>query len=129
MYYVIVLTSLSVQSALQRGNVALRKFSLISYIPSLSINLAQYVSSVRKPNSKPNLISGELVYWPPLGGMPKKSKWGENPKAVEARQKKEDKKVEEEVRKQKALEDEYWRDDDKYVKRKEERKVRIYVRT
>ena len=71
----------------------------------------------------PNQISRELEYWPLVGGMPKKSKWGENPKAVEAKQKKEARKIEEEVRKQKALEDEYWRDDDKYVKRKEERKV------
>ena len=56
--------------------------------------------------------------------MPKKSKWGDNPKAVEARERKEAKKIEAQTKKQKALEDEYWRDDDdKYGKRKEERKV------
>ena len=54
--------------------------------------------------------------------MPKKFK-GENSKAAEARARKEAVKVEEAVRKQKAVEDEYWRDDDKHVMRKQQRKV------
>ena len=56
--------------------------------------------------------------------MPKKFK-GENSKAAEARAKKAQKQHEEADRKQKALEDEYWRDDDKHVMRKQQRKVRI----
>ena len=55
--------------------------------------------------------------------MPKKAKLGTHPKAVEAREKKASQKVEEQARKQKEAEDEYWRDENKALKRKEERKV------
>ena len=55
--------------------------------------------------------------------MPKKAKLGTHPKAVEAREKKASQKVEEQARKQKEAEDEYWRDESKALKRKEERKV------
>ena len=54
--------------------------------------------------------------------MPKKFK-GENSKAAEARARKESKRQEELEKKQKALEDEYWRDDDKHALRKQQRKV------
>jgi hypothetical protein len=53
--------------------------------------------------------------------MPKKFK-GENSKAVEARARKAAKKNEEEERKQAQLEEEFWRDDDKHVQRKAQRK-------
>ena len=54
--------------------------------------------------------------------MPKKWK-GENPKAAEARERKESKKQAEFDRKQRAEEDAYWQDDDKHLHRKEQRKV------
>lgn len=60
--------------------------------------------------------------------MPKKFK-GDNSKAAEARSRKEQKKVEEQESKQKALEDEYWKDDDKYGARKQQRKVFGYLLT
>ncbi|KAK3097729.1 hypothetical protein FSP39_012513 [Pinctada imbricata] len=53
--------------------------------------------------------------------MPKKFK-GENSKAAEARARKAAAKHDEQEKKQKALEDEYWRDDDKHVNRKMQRK-------
>lgn len=53
--------------------------------------------------------------------MPKKFK-GENSKAVEARARKATQKDEEELRKQKQLEDEYWKDDDKHALKKLQRK-------
>lgn len=55
--------------------------------------------------------------------MPKKFK-GENSKAVQARARKESARLEEKDRKQKELEDEYWRDDDKHAVNKQNRKVR-----
>ena len=54
--------------------------------------------------------------------MPKK-KLGTHPKAVEARERKANQKSEEEARRQKEVEDEYWKDENKALKRKEERKV------
>ncbi|XP_077989057.1 coiled-coil domain-containing protein 124-like [Glandiceps talaboti] len=54
--------------------------------------------------------------------MPKKFK-GENSKAAVARARKADARAEEEAKKQKALEDEYWKDDDKFVQRKQDRKA------
>lgn len=54
--------------------------------------------------------------------MPKK-KLGTHPKAVEARERKANQKVEEDARRQKEVEDEYWKDENKALKRKEERKV------
>lgn len=56
--------------------------------------------------------------------MPKKFK-GENTKAVVARQRKADARHEKEERLAKEKEDEYWRDDDKHVTRKQQRKVII----
>ena len=54
--------------------------------------------------------------------MPKKFK-GENSKAAEAKARKDQKKYEEQERKQRELEDEMWKDDDKHVVRKQQRKV------
>lgn len=54
--------------------------------------------------------------------MPKKWK-GENPKAAEARERKESKKQGELDRKQRAEEDAYWHDDDKHLHKKEQRKL------
>ena len=54
--------------------------------------------------------------------MPKKFK-GENSKAAEARARKSAARAEAEAAKQKAIEDEYWRDDDKHVAKKQARKV------
>jgi hypothetical protein len=54
--------------------------------------------------------------------MPKKFK-GENSKAAEARARKTAQKDAEEERKQKQLEDEYWKEDDKHVLKKLQRKV------
>ena len=51
-------------------------------------------------------------------------KFGINSKAAEARARKEAVKQSNEQEKQQRLEDEYWRDDDKYVLRKQQRKVR-----
>ena len=59
--------------------------------------------------------------------MPKKSKWGSNPKAVEAKERKAAKKTEEEERRQKEIEDTLWRDDFKPLKKKEERKVFLLI--
>ena len=58
--------------------------------------------------------------------MPKKFK-GENSKAVEARARKAAAKHEEADRRQKAVEDEYWRDDDKHANRKMQRKVSFFL--
>jgi len=57
--------------------------------------------------------------------MPKKWK-GENPKAVEARERRESKKQAELDRKQQEKEDAYWQDDDKHLQKKEQRKVQIF---
>ncbi|XP_002736202.1 coiled-coil domain-containing protein 124-like [Saccoglossus kowalevskii] len=54
--------------------------------------------------------------------MPKKFK-GENSKAVVAKARKAEAKAIEDERREKAIEDEKWRDDDKYVARKQERKA------
>ncbi|XP_035667951.1 coiled-coil domain-containing protein 124-like [Branchiostoma floridae] len=54
--------------------------------------------------------------------MPKK-KWGDNPKALEARTRKESKKREEQERVEKAKDDAFWADDDKHLKRKQQRKA------
>ena len=56
--------------------------------------------------------------------MPKKFK-GENSKAAEARARKEAQKNELDQRKKQQLEDEYWKDDDKHVVKKLQRKVWI----
>ncbi|XP_074597682.1 coiled-coil domain-containing protein 124-like isoform X1 [Brevipalpus obovatus] len=53
--------------------------------------------------------------------MPKKM--GTNTKAVEARARKEEKKNLEKEQKQKAIDDEYWKDTDKHVMKKEQRKA------
>lgn len=60
--------------------------------------------------------------------MPKKWK-GENPKAAEARERRESKKQAELDRKQRAEEDVYWQDDDKHAQRKEQRKVHLIIDT
>ncbi|XP_072167225.1 coiled-coil domain-containing protein 124-like [Diadema setosum] len=54
--------------------------------------------------------------------MPKKMK-GENSKAVEARARKADAKAAAEAKKQKEIEDAYWKDDDKHVNKKIQRKA------
>ena len=54
--------------------------------------------------------------------MPKKFK-GENSKAAAARDRKQTAKQEAEDRKQRALEDAYWKDDDKHSQRKQDRRV------
>lgn len=55
--------------------------------------------------------------------MPKKnSAWGENSKAVEARERKSNARKAEQDKKQKTVEDAYWKDDDKNIDRKKERK-------
>ena len=59
--------------------------------------------------------------------MPKKFK-GVNTKAEAARERKATAKAEEDARRQKAAEDEYWRDDDKHAARKQLRKVRLVFR-
>lgn len=57
--------------------------------------------------------------------MPKKnSSWGANTKAVEARERKNQQKVEEQAAKQKAKDDAYWLDENKVEQRKKEKKVR-----
>ena len=56
--------------------------------------------------------------------MPKKFK-GENSKAVEAKARREAQRKEVADKKQKDLEDEFWKDDDKHVARKSMRKVRV----
>ena len=73
-----------------------------------------------RPNLGPNCLSVNIRLW--VYSMPKKWK-GDNPKAVEARERRESKKQVELERKQRAEEDAYWKDDDKYVQRKEQRKV------
>ena len=60
--------------------------------------------------------------------MPKKnSSWGVNQKAVEARERKAEKKRNEQETKQKAQEDAYWMDDNKQDQRKRDRKVTFDV--
>ena len=54
--------------------------------------------------------------------MPKKFK-GENSKAAAARERKQAAKQEADDRKQRALEDAYWKDDDKHAQRKQDRRV------
>ena len=54
--------------------------------------------------------------------MPKKFK-GENSKATEAKARKSAQREAEDERKQKQLEDEYWKDDDKHLLKKQQRKV------
>lgn len=55
--------------------------------------------------------------------MPKKFK-GENSKAAEAKARKTAQKDADDQRKQQQLEDEYWKDDDKHLQKKLQRKVR-----
>ena len=57
--------------------------------------------------------------------MPKKFK-GENSKAAEARARKSAAREQAEAAKQRAIEDEYWRDDDKHVAKKQARKVSVF---
>lgn len=59
--------------------------------------------------------------------MPKKFN-GENSKAAAARARKEATKHEQDERRKKEEEDEYWRDDDKHINRKLQRKVSILVK-
>ena len=60
--------------------------------------------------------------------MPKKnSSWGVNKKAVEARERKAEKKRNQQETKQKAQEDAYWMDDNKQDQRKRDRKVTFDV--
>ena len=60
--------------------------------------------------------------------MPKKtSSWGVNQKAVEARERKAEKKRNQQETKQKAQEDAYWMDDNKQDQRKRDRKVTFDV--
>lgn len=60
--------------------------------------------------------------------MPKKnSSWGANQKAVEARERKAEKKRNEQETKQRAQEDAYWRDDNKQDQRKKDRKVTFHA--
>ena len=54
--------------------------------------------------------------------MPKKFK-GENSKATAARERKQAAKQEADERKRQAEEDAYWKDDDKHVQRKQDRRV------
>jgi len=56
--------------------------------------------------------------------MPKKFR-GENSKAVEARARKTAQKEAENERQQRQLEDEFWKEDDKHVLKKLQRKVRV----
>ncbi len=58
--------------------------------------------------------------------MPKKFK-GENTKAQEARARRSAAKEAADAAKQKAIEDEYWRDDDKHVAKKQQRKVLLQI--
>ena len=60
--------------------------------------------------------------------MPKKAKLGTHPKAEEARERKANQKIEQQARKQKEAEDEYWRDDDKALKKKADRKVSAHTK-
>lgn len=55
--------------------------------------------------------------------MPKKFR-GENTKSAAARARRAEAKAAADARKQKELEDAYWKDEDKHVMRKEQRKVR-----
>lgn len=55
--------------------------------------------------------------------MPKKFQ-GENTKSAAARARRAEAKAAADARKQKELEDAYWKDEDKHVMRKEQRKVR-----
>lgn len=59
--------------------------------------------------------------------MPKKFQ-GENTKSAAARARKAEAKAAADARKQKELEDAYWRDEDKHVMRKEQRKVSAGLR-
>ncbi|XP_017735052.1 PREDICTED: coiled-coil domain-containing protein 124 [Rhinopithecus bieti] len=56
--------------------------------------------------------------------MPKKFQ-GENTKSAAARARRAEAKAAADAKKQKELEDAYWKDDDKHVMRKEQRKVRV----
>ena len=57
--------------------------------------------------------------------MPKKFK-GENSKAAAARERKQAAKQEAEDRKRQAEDDAYWKDDDKHVQRKQDRRVNTW---
>lgn len=58
--------------------------------------------------------------------MPKKFA-GENSKAAVARVRKNAAKTEQQLQKQKQIEDEYWKDDDKHILRKQQRKVSCII--
>lgn len=58
--------------------------------------------------------------------MPKKFA-GENSKAVVAKARKQAVRDEESARKQKAMDDEYWKDDDKQLAKKQQKKVEKQV--
>jgi hypothetical protein len=60
--------------------------------------------------------------------MPKKFQ-GENTKSAAARARRAEAKAAADARKQKELEDAYWRDEDKHVMRKEQRKVGVAAGT
>ena len=60
-------------------------------------------------------------------GMPKKFK-GENTKSAVAKARKQEQRSEEIAKKEKEKEDEYWRDDDKHIAKKQQRKVRIFIK-
>jgi len=55
--------------------------------------------------------------------MPKKSAWGENSKAVEAKARKAEVEKVKKAQKDKDKEDAYWEDDDKSLAKKQSRKV------
>ena len=60
-------------------------------------------------------------------GMPKKFK-GENTKSAVAKARKQEQRSEEIAQKEKEKEDEYWRDDDKHIAKKQQRKVCIFIK-
>lgn len=57
--------------------------------------------------------------------MPKKFV-GENSKAAVARARKNAVQTEQQLQKQKQIEDEYWKDDDKHILKKQQRKASVY---
>lgn len=70
------------------------------------------------------LMKGKWCYWYfDIDCVHSLSTKGENSKAAEARSRKASAQAEAEHKKQQAIEDEYWRDDDKHVAKKQQRKV------
>lgn len=78
------------------------------------------------PPGTPYKLGAGPTHFPPgphsLLGMPKKFQ-GENSKSAAARARKAEAKAAADARKQQELEDAYWKDEDKHVMRKEQRKV------